>query len=427
MEMEATSPSNNTNLTLNNANEPSPVPQGAPQVGARENSASAQPPNSSVNHGGRTSLTEDQTLRERHSQALDRALGLTPGEERLTSPVNLTPTTTTQVMNPPQTGANVNLPPNTTTRTNPQGSVASTQATTTISMQQRHTRNANAIEEFVDETEVAALLRLFEEQFGMWLRARDYNSTAQQRGALNQAIITRDMIRSMRTEAETDELCQEWNPLQDLAELDQQETTGITDNDHVTVMPHTRSLHTPTVIMVDQATRAGTAEPPRPPPATNQFQGHGQLQRHGPQGPPQPPPPPPQSNGFRNDALMLRPAPENRFHHQNQGAAPAFQHHQQHFPPHQGQVFQAPPQHMFNPAQPAVPPFHQQPNNHHQAHQQHGNHPPQQDRRPMRRRACQDPLTRAVEVSNFMMQMEGVEGRMQRRGRRDRAPHQGHP
>ncbi|KAI9629955.1 hypothetical protein KEM48_012363 [Puccinia striiformis f. sp. tritici PST-130] len=330
-------------------------------------------------------------------------------------------------MNPPQTGANVNLPPNTTTRTNPQGSVASTQATTTISMQQRHTRNANAIEEFVDETEVAALLRLFEEQFGMWLRARDYNSTAQQRGALNQAIITRDMIRSMRTEAETDELCQEWNPLQDLAELDQQETTGITDNDHVTVMPHTRSLHTPTVIMVDQATRAGTAEPPRPPPATNQFQGHGQLQRHGPQGPPQPPPPPPQSNGFRNDALMLRPAPENRFHHQNQGAAPAFQHHQQHFPPHQGQVFQAPPQHMFNPAQPAVPPFHQQPNNHHQAHQQHGNHPPQQDRRPMRRRACQDPLTRAVEVSNFMMQMEGVEGRMQRRGRRDRAPHQGHP
>ncbi|KAI7967114.1 hypothetical protein MJO29_000391 [Puccinia striiformis f. sp. tritici] len=160
------------------------------------------------------------------------------------------------------------LPPNPSiaNRSIRQGSVASSQQSTTVSRQQTRTRNATQIENFVDEGEVQALLGLFEDQWSMWTRALEYESPAQARGALNQAAITRNMIRAMRSEEETDELCQYWNPISVLAEMDQEETTtGITDNDHVTVMPHTRSVRAPTEIMIDPATRVITPVPTNRP------------------------------------------------------------------------------------------------------------------------------------------------------------------
>ncbi|POV94568.1 hypothetical protein PSHT_16137 [Puccinia striiformis] len=259
--MEGTSPLNNSN---NATNVPDQVPGRTLTSRNPDNSVSAQQqqnaPDDSANHTSRIFTLEEQTRIDWEYQALDRILGLTPGAETRINQDTLMATDMTPATN--------TLPPNPSiaNRSIRQGSVASSQQSTTVSRQQTCTRNATQIENFVDEGEVQALLGLFEDQWSMWNRALEYESPAQARGALNQAAITRNMIRAMRLEEETDELCQYWNPISVLAEMDQEETTtGITDNDHVTVMPHTRSVRAPTEIMIDPATRVITPVPTNRP------------------------------------------------------------------------------------------------------------------------------------------------------------------
>ncbi|POW17230.1 hypothetical protein PSTT_00564 [Puccinia striiformis] len=240
-EMEGTSPLNNSN---NATNVPDQVPGRTLTSCNPDNSVSAQQqqnaPDDSANHTSRIFTLEEQTRIDWEYQALDRILGLTPGAETRINQDTLMATDMTPATN--------TLPPNPSiaNRSIRQGSVASSQQSTKVSRQQTRTRNATRIENFVDEGEVQALLGLFKDQWSMWNRALKYESPAQARGALNQAAITRNMIRAMRLEEETDELCQYWNPISVLAEMDQEETTtGITDNDHVTVMPHTRDYDRP--------------------------------------------------------------------------------------------------------------------------------------------------------------------------------------
>ncbi|KAH9466550.1 hypothetical protein Pst134EB_001600 [Puccinia striiformis f. sp. tritici] len=430
-EMEGTSPLNNSN---NVTNVPDQVPGTTLTSRNPDNSVSAQQqqnaPDDSANHTSRIFTLEEQTRIDREYQALDRILGLTPGAETQIDQDTLMATDMTPATNP--------LPPNPSiaNRSIRQGSVASSQQSTTVSRQQTRTRNATQIENFVDEGEVQALLGLFEDQWSMWTRALEYESPAQARGALNQAAITRNMIRAMRSEEETDELCQYWNPISVLAEMDQEETTtGITDNDHVTVMPHTRSVRAPTEIMIDPATRVITPVPTNRPlvrlPDTNRYQAPGQLQLIAPPGLP----PPQQPHHFTIPGPMGPPAQRNQYHHPYQGGHQPYQY--QRAAPHQQQQahqFQQPHEqqptlnfHQFQhhpvplPAQdfnqfrhhPAPQPaqdFHQI---HNQApfhqNQARPNHPPQQgwppSRRPNQRRPHVDPLTRTIEVGNFMMRM----------------------
>ncbi|POW09317.1 hypothetical protein PSTT_06927 [Puccinia striiformis] len=309
--MEGTSPLNNSN---NVTNVPDQVPGTTLTSCNPDNSVSAQQqqnaPDDSANHTSRIFTLEEQTRIDREYQALDRILGLTPGAETQIDQDTLMATDMTPATNP--------LPPNPSiaNRSIRQGSVASSQQSTTVSRQQTRTRNATQIENFVDEGEVQALLGLFEDQWSMWTRALEYESPAQARGALKQAAITRNMIRAMRSEEETDELCQYWNPISVLAEMDQEETTtGITDNDHVTVMPHTRSVRAPTEIMIDPATRVITPVPTNRPlvrlPDTNRYQAPGQLQLIAPPGLPPPQQPPsfydPRSYGPASSAKPVPP------------------------------------------------------------------------------------------------------------------------
>ncbi|KAI9601374.1 hypothetical protein H4Q26_001192 [Puccinia striiformis f. sp. tritici PST-130] len=416
--MEGTSPLNNSN---NVTNVPDQVPGTTLTSRNPDNSVSAQQqqnaPDDSANHTSRIFTLEEQTRIDREYQALDRILGLTPGAETQIDQDTLMATDMTPATNP--------LPPNPSiaNRSIRQGSVASSQQSTTVSRQQTRTRNATQIENFVDEGEVQALLGLFEDQWSMWTRALEYESPAQARGALNQAAITRNMIRAMRSEEETDELCQYWNPISVLAEMDQEETTtGITDNDHVTVMPHTSyqgdhtganqpTFSTPTrhqsvpgawPTSADRTTRV------TPTSTTPSFY---DPRSYGPASSAKPVPPP--LPGGHQPYQYQRAAP-----HQQQQAhqfqqpheqQPTLNFHQfQHHPvPLPAQDFN---QFRHHPAPQPAQDFHQI---HNQApfhqNQARPNHPPQQgwppSRRPNQRRPHVDPLTRTIEVGNFMMRM----------------------
>ncbi|KAI9607207.1 hypothetical protein H4Q26_005723, partial [Puccinia striiformis f. sp. tritici PST-130] len=400
--MEGTSPLNNSN---NATNVPDQVPGRTLTSRNPDNSVSAQQqqnaPDDSANHTSRIFTLEEQTRIDWEYQALDRILGLTPGAETRINQDTLMATDMTPATN--------TLPPNPSiaNRSIRQGSVASSQQSTKVSRQQTRTRNATQIENFVDEGEVQALLGLFKDQWSMWSRALKYESPAQARGALNQAAITRNMIRAMRLEEETDELCQYWNPISVLAEMDQEETTtGITDNDHVTVMPHTSTPTRHQSVPGAWPTSADRTTRVAPTSTTPSFY---DSRSYGPASSAKPVPPP--LPGGHQPYQYQRAAP----HQQQQAHQQAHQFQQPHEQQptlnfHQFQHHPVPlPAQDFNqfrhhPAPQPAQDFHQF---HNQApfhqNQARPNHPPQQGWPPSRRPHV-DPLTR-----NFMMRMEGVE------------------
>ncbi|EFP77433.1 uncharacterized protein PGTG_03389 [Puccinia graminis f. sp. tritici CRL 75-36-700-3] len=266
----------------------------------------------------------------------------------------------------------------------------------------------------VDNQDLEVFINLFNDQWLMFIQARDNNNVPFMRAALTQAISSQEVIRDLAGGEEMLRISENWIAREELADLERSQQANptppvqrlaITQRAHSHTIspspapqPLTRQASEITYLGSGQQQLQNQTTSQRPPTAHRQHQ---DIRTQSAQGNHLPPPPPPSTQPPR--------ASEHYNQHQQVQHHPYYrqgtlQHHQQ--PPRFVQNYEAPQQGQA--AQTHAPP-----------HQQF--HPPQQRNwRGYGRnwRAPQDPTTRLLQVGEYLMRAKGVATRVFRfRGR----------
>ncbi|KAA1129205.1 hypothetical protein PGTUg99_011953 [Puccinia graminis f. sp. tritici] len=271
----------------------------------------------------------------------------------------------------------------------------------------------------VDNEQLETIINLFNNQWLMFVQAREHQNVPMMRFALQQAIGSQEVIRNLAGGEEMLRICENWIAREELADLERAERNNPT--------PQVQRL------AITQRAHSHTISPsPAPLPLTRQtseitYLGRGQQlsqeqlptqrpqtaqSQHSVRGNHLPPPPPPST----------QPPPASAYYHQHRQG--------QHHPYYR----QGGSQHQQQYPQQIVPNYEQ----HHQA-QVAQTHEPQQRRfHPAPRgnwrgygRNHRDPTTRLLQVGDYLMRAERVAGRVFRyrgRGRgRNQVQRQGNP
>ncbi|KAH9446496.1 hypothetical protein Pst134EA_030413 [Puccinia striiformis f. sp. tritici] len=287
------------------------------------------------------------------------------------------------------------------------------------SVQNRKREQNVQINQFVDQDNVTELLTVFDQQFNMFVCAHKARDDVMIRGILNSAIHTQSMIRQLAPE-DWMRRCQDWIPRDDLEEWNQevaekrsqrtQTSPPQSRQSSMTPVPrqHNKRPNQQRIITEPRDLSLVPVHRPQPRQGTV-YQDHGLGQNQGFH----PGPPPPQQQHFMNEPQRAGFQEHHQAHHQQPLPFKGDHRHQRHFE----QGFQGEFQ------EPHPPQAHQPPHHHHPYARGAGAW--RGSRRNWRNNS--DPITRTMEIGEWLMRAESVVGRMQRiRGRgRGRAQYRG--
>ena len=80
--------------------------------------------------------------------------------------------------------------------------------------------SSGPMEVIPEEAEITGLVNLFNNQFDLFVRARECQNARLMRLILSQAAMTPEMIEALAGREETMRLCQDWIPREELAEME---------------------------------------------------------------------------------------------------------------------------------------------------------------------------------------------------------------
>ncbi|KAA1099520.1 hypothetical protein PGT21_010242 [Puccinia graminis f. sp. tritici] len=275
----------------------------------------------------------------------------------------------------------------------------------------------------VDNEQLETIINLFNDQWLMFVQAREHQNVPMMRFALQQAIGSQEVIRNLAGGEEMLRICENWIAQEELADLERAERINptpqvqrlaITQRAHShTVSPSPAPL--PLARQTSEITYLGRGQQPaQDQPSTQRPQTA--LSQHSARSNQLPPPPPPST----------QPPPASAYYNQRpQRQAQHHPYHRQGGPQHQQQYPQQLAQNYDQHHQVQVAPTHER--------QQGQFHPPQQgDWRGYERnwRTPRNRTARLLEVGDYLMRAERVAGRVFRfrgRGRgRNQAQRQGY-
>ncbi|KAA1076271.1 hypothetical protein PGT21_000150 [Puccinia graminis f. sp. tritici] len=426
-EMAATSPLNNNKEIANDENNPRPTPE--PELDlldyseemTRGTSSVPPPQNGFGNLGSSLPPINEDDMRLQAQGAQPSELGISPAliNSRATSLALETMSNRSTPVPRPIERQTFAVHTNTATGSQIQ-SPTPRQLNPTLVPAMDQTPVPDGQEDIiVDNEQLETIINLFNNQWLMFVQAREHQNVPMMRFALQQAIGSQEVIRNLAGREEMLRICENWIAREELADLERAERNNPT--------PQVQRL------AITQRAHSHTISPsPAPLPLTRQtseitYLGRGQQlsqdqlptqrpqtaqSQHSARGNHLPPPPPPST----------QPPPASAYYNQHRQG--------QHHPYYR----QGGSQHQQQYPQQIVPNYEQ----HHQA-QVAQTHEPQQRRfHPAPRgnwrgygRNHRDPTTRLLQVGDYLMRAERVAGRVFRyrgRGRgRNHVQQQGNP